>query len=154
VIVAREAQTMDRRNIVRTALAAGLGVFASSNARAEASQAQRVVYHLADSDKVAFVLGNLANHLEGAGGPDRIKLAVVVHGPALASFRLGSVNRGVTQDALERIKAGIAFHACAHTMTAMKLTLQDLLPGFAIAEKGGVVLLADLQAQGWAYLRP
>jgi len=28
------------------------------------------------------------------------------------------------------------------------------LPGFRVAEKGGVVLLADLQAQGWVYLRP
>ena len=36
----------------------------------------------------------------------------------------------------------------------MKMTLNDLPPGFAVAEKGGVVLLADLQAQGWAYLRP
>lgn len=29
-----------------------------------------------------------------------------------------------------------------------------ILPGFVVAEKGAVVLLADLQAQGWAYLRP
>jgi uncharacterized protein len=145
---------MDRRNIVRTIVAAGFGVFAARGARAETPRAQKVVYHLADSDKVAFVLGNLANHLEGAGGPGRIALAVVVHGPALASFRLASTNRALTQDAGERMKAGIAFHACAHTMAAMKLTLGDLLPGFAVAEKGGVVLLADLQAQGWAYLRP
>jgi uncharacterized protein len=81
-------------------------------------------------------------------------LAVVVHGPALASFRLANPNRGLLQDAEARIKAGIAFHACAHTMEAMKLTLADLAPGFAVAEKGGVVLLADLQAQGWIYLRP
>ena len=49
---------------------------------------------------------------------------------------------------------GVAFHACAHTMDAMKLTLADLLPGFQRADNGGVVLLADLQADGWAYLRP
>jgi len=39
-------------------------------------------------------------------------------------------------------------------MDAQKLTLGDLMPGFAVAEKGGVVKLAELQAQGFAYLRP
>jgi intracellular sulfur oxidation DsrE/DsrF family protein len=152
--MSRETRQMDRRNIFKTALAAGFGVWAARGARAEAQRAQNVVYHLADADKVAFVLGNLANHLQGAGGPGRIALAVVVHGPALASFRRAAANRVLLEDAQARIAAGIAFHGCAHTMAAMKLTLDDLLPGFSVAEKGGVVLLADLQAQGWAYLRP
>jgi intracellular sulfur oxidation DsrE/DsrF family protein len=145
---------MDRRSMFRTALAAAAGALAGGTAQAETGRAQKVVYHLADSDKVTFVLGNLANHLEGAGGPDKIALAVVVHGPALASFKAAATNHAVLQDARDRIKAGVAFHACAHTMAGMKLTLDDLLPGFAVAEKGGVVLLADLQAQGWIYLRP
>jgi len=36
----------------------------------------------------------------------------------------------------------------------MEITLTDLLPGFASADSGGVVKLAELQAQGYAYLRP
>jgi Domain of unknown function (DUF1791). len=32
--------------------------------------------------------------------------------------------------------------------------LDDLTPGFVVAEKGGVVRLAELQQQGYAYLRP
>jgi intracellular sulfur oxidation DsrE/DsrF family protein len=39
-------------------------------------------------------------------------------------------------------------------MEAQKLTLGDLLPGFVVAERGGVVTLAELQGQGFAYLRP
>jgi uncharacterized protein len=39
-------------------------------------------------------------------------------------------------------------------MKAQKMTMEDLLPGFVSAEKGGVVRLAELQHQGWAYLRP
>jgi hypothetical protein len=27
-------------------------------------------------------------------------------------------------------------------------------PGFQLADKGGVTLIADLQAQDWAYVRP
>ena len=63
------------------------------------------------------------------------------------AFGARGSNRAILEDAAARIKAGVAFHACAHTMAAMKLTLDDLLPGFAIAEKGGVVLLADMQAR-------
>jgi intracellular sulfur oxidation DsrE/DsrF family protein len=39
-------------------------------------------------------------------------------------------------------------------MRGQNVTLKDLLPGFSIAERGGVVLIAELQAQGYAYLRP
>jgi intracellular sulfur oxidation DsrE/DsrF family protein len=39
-------------------------------------------------------------------------------------------------------------------MTAMRLLLAELASDFVVAEKGGVVLFADLQAQGWEYLRP
>jgi intracellular sulfur oxidation DsrE/DsrF family protein len=39
-------------------------------------------------------------------------------------------------------------------MNGMKITLPDLQPGFGVAEKGGVVKLAELQADGWLYLRP
>jgi intracellular sulfur oxidation DsrE/DsrF family protein len=36
----------------------------------------------------------------------------------------------------------------------MNATLKDLVPGFILADKGGVVRLADLQQQGYIYLRP
>jgi intracellular sulfur oxidation DsrE/DsrF family protein len=44
--------------------------------------------------------------------------------------------------------------ACANTMIAQNVTLKDLLPGFISADKGGVVRLAELQSQGYLYLRP
>ncbi|MGY4309282.1 intracellular sulfur oxidation DsrE/DsrF family protein [Bradyrhizobium sp. USDA 4369] len=39
-------------------------------------------------------------------------------------------------------------------MKAQGVKLDDLLPGFAVAEKGGVVRLTELQQSGYAYLRP
>jgi uncharacterized protein len=142
---------MDRRGIVRAALAA-LAAAAATGARAAPERAEKVVYHLADADKSVFVLGNIKNHLAGASGP--LTLALVVHGGALSSFRATTHDQAVRDGADEALKAGVALYACAHTMAAQKMTLKDLLPGFAVAEKGGVVLLADLQTQGWAYLRP
>jgi intracellular sulfur oxidation DsrE/DsrF family protein len=39
-------------------------------------------------------------------------------------------------------------------MKSQNITLRDLLPGFVSADKGGVVRLAELQSQGYFYLRP
>jgi intracellular sulfur oxidation DsrE/DsrF family protein len=148
----------DRRNVFRSALAIGAGMFAAkaaSPARAEtAIDVPRVVYHLADLEKVAFVLGNIRNHIAGMGGSDKVKIALVVHGPALKAFRANAANVAIKSDVGDARAAGVELHACSHTMDAQKLTLGDLLPGFVVAERGAVVKLAELQGQGWAYLRP
>jgi intracellular sulfur oxidation DsrE/DsrF family protein len=39
-------------------------------------------------------------------------------------------------------------------MRAQNITLKDLVPGFAGADRGGVVRLAELQSKGYVYLRP
>ena len=140
----------------RRGLFAGLiAVTGAAPALASATPAKlRVVYHLADLDKVNFVLGNMQNHLKGAGGPDNVTLAVVVHGPALASFKRVDENIAVSQPMAALLKSGVGFHACGNTLKGMKLTLADLLSGFVEAPEGGVVRLASLQADGWIYLRP
>jgi intracellular sulfur oxidation DsrE/DsrF family protein len=151
----------DRRNIFKSAIAIGTGIFvarAASSTRAETASPSvdvpKVAYHLADLEKVAFVLGNIRNHIAGMGGHDKVRIALVVHGPALKAFRANAFNVAIKSDLGEVRGAGVELHACRHTMDAQKLTLGDLLPGFVVAEKGAVVKLAELQGQGWAYLRP
>lgn len=56
--------------------------------------------------------------------------------------------------ALMLARAGVGFAACGNTMRSLKITLSDLLPGFVAADKGGVVRIAELQSQGYLYLRP
>jgi uncharacterized protein len=51
-------------------------------------------------------------------------------------------------------KAGLAAQACGNSMKTQNVTLKDLLPGFGIADLGGVVRVAELQALGYAYLKP
>jgi intracellular sulfur oxidation DsrE/DsrF family protein len=144
---------MDRRNIFKATALAGLGLLGANSARADAAaRASKVVYHLADAERVPLGLGNLHNHIVGTAGATRF--ALVALGPALRVFRRDAANLAIAEDLRNRVADGVAFYACANTMAAQKWTLADLLPGFALAEKGGVVLLADLQAQGWAYLRP
>ena len=113
---------MHRRNILSAALAATGALFAAGSraARADAPDAAKVVYHLADLDKVQLVLGNIDT-----------------------ARKLASA-----------VKSDVRLAACGNTMRGQNVTLKDLLPGFSIAERGGVVLIAELQAQGYVYLRP
>jgi len=147
---------MDRRAILSLLGAAG-GLFAAAaSSRAETARPDKakVVYHLCDLDKVGFVLGNIRNHFDGMGGPDKVTIALVVHGPALKAFHAASANRDHARRLGEFSKAGLELGACGNTMRAQNVTLNDLLPGFMRDDRGGVVRIAELQSQGYAYLKP
>jgi uncharacterized protein len=153
---------MNRRNILWSTVAALGAAFAASRAKAATEAAKsdnksdklKVVYHLSDADKVNFVLGNIQNHIDGVGGPDHVTLALVIHGPALKAFHSAPANPDVSKRVGDFSKDGVELAACGNTMKAQNITLTDLLPGFVSAEKGGVVRLAELQSQGYLYLRP
>jgi hypothetical protein len=154
---------MRRRNILIAAFAAIAALIASILTRATALAATaaaagpdnpKVVYHLCDLDKVSFVLGNIQNHYDGMGGPTHVTIALVVHGPALRAFHADHAGTDVAQRIRGFAKGGLELGACGNTMRAQSVTLKDLLPGFVSAERGGVVRIAELQAQGYAYLRP
>ena len=149
---------MYRRNILWGAMSALGMAFTASRATAASESGSpgklKVVYHLADLDKVHFVLGNIQNHIDGVGGPDNVTIALVVHGPALRAFHAEQANWDIAHRIGVFSKAGVQLAACANTMIAQNVTLKDLLPGFISADKGGVVRLADLQSQGYLYLRP
>jgi|SRR5579883_783338 intracellular sulfur oxidation DsrE/DsrF family protein len=147
---------MQRRSLLRASLGGLFGVFAAREAAAaiELPAGQRVVYHLADADRVIFVLGNVQNHVDGVGGPGRADIRLVVHGPALRAFHALAAEDYTVSMMQKLAEAGVGFDACANTMKAQGVKLDDLIPGFVIAEKGGVVRLAELQQSGYAYLRP
>jgi intracellular sulfur oxidation DsrE/DsrF family protein len=147
---------MERRSIMRAGLAALVGVLGANRAHAAGPERprQRVAYHLSDHDRVLFVLGNIQNHIDGTGGPGKADIRLVVHGPALRAFHAISVEPNIAELATRLIKGGTAFEACANTMKAQGVKLDDLTDGFIVAEKGGVVRLTELQQDGYAYLRP
>jgi intracellular sulfur oxidation DsrE/DsrF family protein len=148
---------MHRRNLFRAALASVGAAFAATTvtkAQAATPDKTKVVYHLNETDKVQFVIGNIENHFEGVGGPDRVTIALVVHGPALRAFHAATANPDVKHRFASLVKAGVAPAVCGNTMKGQKVTLNDLLPGFVSLEQGGVVRIAELQSQGYVYLRP
>ena len=148
---------MHRRNMLWGAVTALSAAFAASSATATETPVLarlKVVYHLSDLDKVTFVLGNIQNHLDGVGGPDNVIIALVVHGQALRAFHSATANPDVSKRVDQFSRAGLAFAACGNTMKSQKVGLKDLLPGFISADRGGVVRIAELQSQGYLYLRP
>jgi len=145
---------MHRRSMLWGTISALGAAIAVSRARAATETTPgraKVVYHLSDLDKAGFVIGNIQNHLDGVGGPDNVAIVLVVHGPALRAFQ---ANPDLTHHTSKLSKAGVGFAACSNTMKSQKVTLNDLLPGFVSAEKGGVVRIAELQSRGYLYLRP
>ncbi len=145
---------MRRRNLLQVALAITPISLLAGRTGAATAETAKVAYHLADLDKVGFVLGNIRNHYDGMGGPEKVQIALVVHGPALKAFRSADATPDISKRVGELKQSGLELNACIHTMHAMEVTLNDLLPGFIVAEKGGVVRLAELQAEGYTYLRP
>ena len=149
---------MHRRNILWGAISAFGAAFAASRANAASEAAPpaklKVVYHLNDLDKVNFVLGNIQNHLDGVGGPDHVTIALVVHGQALRAFHSASANPDISKRVGQFSEAGLELAVCGNTMKSQNVTVQDLLPGFVAVEQGGVVRIAELQSQGYLYLRP
>lgn len=151
---------MNRRGILAGVMTAASGLFAVSARQAEAAamtpapDKAKVVYHLTDLDKIGFVLGNIKNHYEGVGGPANVTIALVVHGPALKGFHSASASPESVKRLADFSRAGLQLAACGNTMKAQEVTLKDLLPGFVVAEAGGVVRVAELQSMGYVYLRP
>ena len=145
---------MHRRNLLTILSAIMPASLIAARAEAATPDQSKVAYHLADLDKVEFVLGNIKNHFASMGGPDKVTIALVVHGPALKAFRTAGASAEVTQRTDQLKQSGLALHACGNTMRAQSVALKDLLPGFVVADEGGVVKLAALQAQGYVYLRP
>ena len=143
--------------LLRATAAIG-AVFAASRAQSAtetpATGKLKVVYHLNDLDKVSFVLGNIQNHFDGVGGPDHVTIALVVHGPALKAFHAASANPDIGKRVGQFSKTGMEIAACGNTMKSQNVTVNELLPGFVVADKGGVVRIAELQSQGYLCLRP
>jgi len=114
-----------------------------------APERNRVVFQVNDDDsrKWHTVLANINNVQEELG---RVEVAVVVIGPALGMLKAEALTANKVQDAMA---AGVRVVACGNSMTAQKLTKDDMIDGIAYA-RAGYVEIMRLQQQGWTYIRP
>jgi intracellular sulfur oxidation DsrE/DsrF family protein len=83
-----------------------------------------------------------------------VTIVLVVYGPALKAFHAVTAGPETVKRLADFSRAGLQLNVCSNTMKAQEVTLKDLLPGFVIAEGGGVVRLAELQSKGYVYIKP
>lgn len=120
----------------------------------QAAEKMQVVYHVADADKVNFALNNMRNHIKGVGGPENVELVLVVHGPGLKRFHDIEATDKLRKMVSGLQDVGVQFNACGNTMRAQGVQTDELIPGFIRVDQGGVVRIAELQDQGYLYIRP
>jgi hypothetical protein len=141
-----------RTALTKILLAFGLLVVTSVGLAAE--DKLDVVYHVNEESKVNFALLNLQNHIDGIGGADKLNAVLVLHGPAVRRFDAIEAVASVRNAVAKLQEQGVTFEVCANTLTALNLAPDELLAGLKIAEQGGVTRIAELQSQGYAYIRP
>jgi intracellular sulfur oxidation DsrE/DsrF family protein len=147
---------MERRGFFKS-IAALAGIAASGAVVSSAQAApnkSKVAYHLTDAERAKSVLGNIRNHIQGVGGPENVEIVLVVHGAAVKAFEDISAHPDL-KESFQKLKYdGVSFAACGNTLKSLKWEVSDLVPGFVRVDQGGVVRLAELQSQGYVYLRP
>ncbi len=113
-----------------------------------------VVYHVSEAEKVPFVLGNIQNHIDGAGGPEKVHIVLVAHGPAVNALNdIEATDR--VRTGVEKLRGqGVELEMCGNTLKGFGVTLDELLPGFVEVSQGGVTRIGELQSQGYVYIRP
>ena len=153
---------MDRRFFGR----AGLGIVAAvaaSSARAAEPKPHRVVFQISVEDRrtQGLVLGNAHNYAayyKANGEP--VEIEIVAFGPGYSLVRGDmSMMKGELENLQHDLGASLTVMACQNTRRGIaesegkKPADIPLLPGVK-ETPSGVVRLAELQEQGWAYIRP
>ena len=114
---------------------------------------KKVVFHVDETGKWPLVIGNLVHMLENykANAVD-YRMEVVANGEAVRSYTAAE-SGDLAKDMEPLAEEGILFAACRNAMNGRGITKEDLLP-FVTVVPAGVVELADLQEQGYAYIKP
>ncbi len=117
----------------------------------------KVLYHIDGPDiavaKYAMALIN--KHIEAEGGPDKIDVKVVIHGPALLLFDKEKLDPGLKKKFDLIIEKGVKPEMCQVSMKAFKTPLESLATGLVPTEHPvAVKRIADLLAEGYVYIKP
>jgi intracellular sulfur oxidation DsrE/DsrF family protein len=152
---------MQRRRLaagIALTATAGATVGATGNAAAAPAR-QRVVYHVGDEggpDHGAWrtALGNMRNHLD-AVGEAHLDLACVLNAAGVRLLLRAAGDPALAGPVAALRARGARFLVCANSLRGQGLAREAL---FEVPEgdivPAGVVELARLQAEGFAYIRP
>ena len=117
----------------------------------------KVLYHVdgKDPDVAKYALALINKHIEAEGGPDKIDVELVVHGPALALFEQDKMDPELKKKFDQAIEKGLHAEMCQVSMKLYGTPLEKLAKGFvATLHPVAVKRIADLQQQGYIYIKP
>ncbi len=117
----------------------------------------KVLYHVdgKDPDVAKYALALIDKHIEAEGGPDKIDVVLVVHGPALKLFEKDTVDPGLRDKLKVIIDKGAQAEMCQVSMKLFGTPLEKLVAGFKpTAHPVAVKRIADLQKEGYLYIKP
>lgn len=124
---------------------------------AEGQGKVKVLYHLdgKDPEVAKYALALINKHIDAEGGPDKIDVELVVHGPALELFEKDKMDPEMTKRFDQIIEKGAKAEMCQVSMKAFGKTIDNLAKGFvATLHPVAVKRIADLQKEGYLYIKP
>lgn len=117
----------------------------------------KVLYHVdgKDPEVAKYALALINKHIDAEGGPDKIDVELVVHGPALELFEKDRMDPEMQKRFDQIIEKGARAEMCQVSMKLFGKTLDHLAKGFvATLHPVAVKRIADLQQQGYLYIKP
>ena len=117
----------------------------------------KVLYHVdgKDPEVAKYALALINKHIEAEGGPDKIDVELVVHGPALELFEKDKMDAEMTKRFEQILEKDVKAEMCQVSMKLYNKTLDNLVKGFvATLHPVAVKRIADLQQQGYIYIKP
>ncbi len=117
----------------------------------------KVLYHIdgADPAVAKYAMALINKHMEAEGGPDKLDVKVVVHGPALKLFDKQEVDPALFKGLKKIVDQGVEPEMCQVSMKLFNKPLDSLAAGFKPTEHPvAVKRIADLQEQGYLYIKP
>ncbi len=117
----------------------------------------KVLYHVDGKDPAVakYAMALINKHIEAEGGPDKIDVVLVVHGPALKLFEKETVDPQLRDKLKVIIDKGAQAEMCQVSMKLFGTPLEKLVAGFKPTEHPvAVKRIADLQKAGYVYIKP
>ena len=136
-----------------------IGAFAGAAQSADSPSKEKVkvLYHVdgKDPEVAKYALALINKHIEAKGGPKRIDVELVVHGPALELFERDKMDPEMAKRFDQIIEKGVHAEMCQVSMKMFGKTLDNLAKGFvATLHPVAVKRIADLQREGYLYITP
>ncbi|BCA53815.1 hypothetical protein W02_09550 [Nitrospira sp. KM1] len=143
----------------RLSLAGAMAIlpFGSQALAADGQGKVKVLYHVdgKDPEVAKYALALINKHIDAEGGPDKIDVELVVHGPALELFEKDRMDSEMTKRFDQIIEKGAKAEMCQVSMKAFGKTIDNLAKGFvATLHPVAVKRIADLQKEGYLYIKP